>query len=149
MLYYYRTDLSRYTGDVYPKAVVINSVAELDDYYEKNKDTYQFQLRHRRRLSMLEDVFEKKSRYSDRFFNSRPLLFIVLEEGSGSISHVVDSTKTENGEISVNIIRVIPEVCTAEMAQWHIVLFWDKISVNKDIKVVFHDKYLSEQRKSN
>ena len=140
MLYYYRTDLARYTGDVYPKAVVINSVAELDDYYEKNKDTYQFHIRYRRRLSMLEDVFEKKSRYNDRFFNSRPLLFIVVEEGSGSIRHRVDSTTIENGERTINIERTIPKVCTADIAQWHIVLFWDKTSLGTGLKVAFYDK---------
>jgi len=141
MLYYYRTDLARYTGDVYPKAVVINSVAELDDYYEKNKDTYQFQLRHRRKPSMLEDVFEMESRYGDGFFNNHLLLFIVLEEGSGSISHSVFSVEIKNGVQTVNIIRVIPEVCTADMAQWHIVLSRDKTAANMDIKVVFRDEY--------
>jgi len=141
MLYYYRTDLSRYTGDVYPKTVKINSVAELADYYEKNKDTYQFQLRHRRKPSMLEDVFEMESRYGDGFFNNHLLLFIVLEEGSGSISHSVFSVEIKNGVQTVNIIRVIPEVCTADMAQWHIVLSRDKTAANMDIKVVFRDEY--------
>ena len=45
-------------------------------------------------------------------------MVVVLEEGSGSVSHEV----TEVTDRSVTIERRIPEVGTADMAEWHILI---------------------------
>jgi len=139
----YRTDSARHSDAGYPMAVTIDTAGELADYYEKNKDAYQFQLRHCGEQSMAEGVFGEGSGFGDEFFKDRSLLFVVLEEGSGSTRHRVESVLPENGGLTVSIERIVPEVGTADMAQWHIVLDLDKASAHMDIKVVLCDEYLS------
>jgi hypothetical protein len=51
------------------------------------------------------------------------LIFVLLEEGSGSVRHEVRSIElTEDQKISISIDRNVPEVGTDDMAQWHIIL---------------------------
>jgi len=140
MAYFYRTDLSEYTETEYPKTVKIRSKKELDDYYCSNKNTYQFHTGFYGEPGMAEDVFSESSLCnSDKFFSSNFLLFIILEEGSGSNRHRVESVSSDNGTLSVSITRVLPEIGTADMAQWHIVLSLDKSLSEMDVVVRLSD----------
>ncbi len=60
--------------------------------------------------------------YSSTFFDSHDLYMAVIQEGSGSIRHKVEGF--ENGYIKIDTIT--PQVCTADMANWHIILEVEK-----------------------
>lgn len=143
MIRYYRTDLSGWDDAIYPKTVKICSAGELAVYYEKNKHTYQFQQGYYGGPSMTDDVFGRPTRFGEGFFENRFLLFVIIEEGSGSIRHRVESAQPEKGALSVEITRIIPEVGTADMAQWHIVLDIDKKLADIDVAVIICDEYFA------
>jgi len=64
--------------------------------------------------------------YDSKYFENNILVLLLLEEGSGSISHKIDSvTKTEEG-LDVVIEYVCPEVLTADMAYWTLFIELDK-----------------------
>lgn len=112
----------------YPYHVVINSKDELQAYYEANKELFD--------LGRKEEVYSDTTigfldacdKYDDTYFERQNLVLIVLEEGSGSIRHVITDVRNrwdENGAPlgwNITINRIVPEVCTDDMAQWHLFL---------------------------
>ena len=141
---YYRTDLSSYTETNYPKIKTIKSVKELQDYYENNKGIYQFHNGFGGEPSMADAVFGSVTAYNADFFRTSYLLFVILGESSGSVRHRVESAVPESGSLSVSITRIIPEIGTADMAQWHIVLELDKALSDLDVDVVIKDEPLAD-----
>ena len=137
MAHYYRADLTNYVDSAYPKIVKIKTTRELKDYYDNNRAIYQFHIGYYSEASMADDVFSELSVYNDGFFEHKLLLFIILQEGSGSVRHRVESVVSTNGALSVNIARIVPEIGTADMAQWHIALELDKTLSDKEIDVLF------------
>ena len=141
--YYYRSDLSRYVEAIYPIVTKISSVNGLHDYYSRNRDTYQIDVGHDGATgSMAEGVFFNSAVFNEAFFDDAFLLFIVLEEGSRSVRHIVSSVKQEGGILSVNITRLMPQIGTADMAQWHVILVLDKSFLDMDIGVTLTWSYL-------
>ena len=140
MAYFYRADVSSYTETSYPVAEAIKSVDELLTYYETYKEVYQFHIGYYSEACMADEVFNNSARYGDGFFESNFLLFVILEEGSGSVRHRVESVLPEDGLLSVSITRVVPEISTADMAQWHVVLELDKALSDTDVAVVVSDE---------
>jgi hypothetical protein len=65
-------------------------------------------------------------KYSDDFFAGNYLVIVLLGEGSGSIRHKVERVDT-NGDIVIT--RQLPEIGTADMAAWNII-----IELNNDFK---------------
>jgi len=61
--------------------------------------------------------------YTETFFDDRYLLIIRQSEPSSSISHEVERIDA-NGNITIK--RFMPEIGTAELAEWHILLELDK-----------------------
>lgn len=59
--------------------------------------------------------------YDAAFFENHYLVLVLLEEPSGSITHTVrDVLKGDGQTVSIFIDRTVPEVCTDDMAYWHI-----------------------------
>ena len=141
MAYFYRADVSSYTETSYPAAEAAKSVDELQTYYENYKEIYQFHIGYYGEASMADEFFSDNTRYDDAFFENNFLLFVIIEEGSGSVRHRVESALPENGLLSVNVTRVVPEIGTADMAQWHIVLELDKTLSDMDVAVVVSDDH--------
>lgn len=106
-------------GAEYPKTLWIESVQELKEYYEKNKGTYSFR-----------DEFDGAiKKYDEAFFENHNLIFVLLEEPSGSISHkVTDVSLSPSPQNKVQYFvqpvfqRTVPEVQTCDMAEWHIII---------------------------
>jgi hypothetical protein len=112
----------------YPYHVVIDSKEELEDYYEANKELFD--------LARNEVVYSDNTigfldacdKYDDSYFENRNLVLIILEEGSGSVRHEITDVSVrsdENGaslgwDISIN--KIVPEIGTDDMAQWHLFL---------------------------
>ena len=123
---YIRTD-GYNDGEKYPKTIWITSVDELKEYYNANKDKYNLSNVWYQTIGYLDAV----KKYDDAFFENHDLLFVLLEEGSGSIWHEVTGVKAIPGQsgqytLQPEIDRITSEVGTDDMAEWHIMIEVDK-----------------------
>lgn len=107
----------------YPIVKIIRSKEELDKYYNVYKYSYFLESRkpmyHDETIGFLDAAKE----YNDAYFENKILVMVLLEEGSGSIRHKVDSIEySSDGKMNINILRIIPEIGTDDMAEWHILI---------------------------
>lgn len=113
----------------YPILTVVSSADELNGYYESNKDRFNLERRKDASSDGTIGFLDACDKYDAEFFEEKALAIIVIEEGSGSIRHIVDSvTLSASGEFRVNIRSIVPETGTCDMAQWHIILEIDKVN---------------------
>ncbi|MBR4961450.1 MAG: hypothetical protein IKY52_11180, partial [Clostridia bacterium] len=131
---YIRTD-GYHEDEQYPVITLIRSAEELEKYYQANRKRYD--------LERKETVYADTSigflgacdRYDAAYFDGHDLLLILLEEGSGSIRHEVGAlTRTEAGW-TVDVIRTEPEICTDDMAQWHLMIEVEKDLFGQDERI--------------
>ena len=62
---------------------------------------------------------ESFAKYTDAFFASSYLVIISIAESSGSIRHEVESVDKDG---NITIKRIVPEIGTADMAHWYIII---------------------------
>ena len=105
--------------DTYPNVILLSTVAELQDYLTTHKEIYD--------IRDLNDGIEK---YDETYFSEHILALVVLEEPSGSIRHEVEEVFINDGVLTFQIKRNVPEVGTSDMAQWHIIVEMKKSEVN-------------------
>ena len=124
---YIRTD--GYSEDRnYPFHVVINSREELEAYYEANKEVFDLERKEKVYSDTTIGFLDACDKYDDSYFERQNLVLIVLEEGSGSIRHEITDVRphsNDNGALvgwDITIDRIVPEVGTDDMAQWHLLL---------------------------
>ena len=142
---FYRTDLLSYVDAEYPVIIKINSVKDLNDYFVNNKDSYQIDQGCYGESNMADDVFLNSGKYKESLFIDHFLLFIIIQEGSGSVRHRIGSVSLETDPVSVEITRIVPFIGTADMAQWHIVLVLDKSLSETDFAVIFSEEHLPDK----
>ena len=123
---YVRTD-GYISGAQYPQVHIIQSAQALDDYsdewYHNWLGAFFPDSPETARTDITAGLMDACAGYDDAFFEENYLLFVLLEEGSGSIRHeVLGVTQAQDGTLSVSIDRLVPEVGTCDMAQWHIIL---------------------------
>ena len=130
---YIRTD-GYHEGEEYPRLFWITSLKELEEYFEANRGKYDLESKEAVYSDETIGFADAVKGYDDSFFEKNDLLIVLLEEGSGSIRHEVtglDIESSDDGEkkyvIRPEIVRLIPEVGTDDMAEWHIL-----IEVNKE-----------------
>jgi len=117
---YIRTGIQNYEGS-FPAVAVIHSIGELTTYYEANKDQFNLERREDYGSDFTIGYLDACDKYDAKFFENNALIFIVLEEGSGSTRHNVETVKVDANDIMyVNILSIDPEVGTCDMAYWHI-----------------------------
>lgn len=110
-------------GAKFPQVAIIKSLQELTEYYTANKDTFDLERKEKVYADTTIGFLDACDQFDEEFFEENDLLFVLLEEGSGSIRHEVRSAeRTAGGKIAVSIDRKVPEVGTDDMAQWHIIL---------------------------
>ncbi len=105
-------------NEKYPQTMWIKNKDELEKYKNQNKD---------RCTSEFSDAVKK---YDAGFFKNNNLIFVILKESSGSITHeVTDVTlyytgldKIQPYSIRPEIKRIVPDVVTCDMAEWHIII---------------------------
>lgn len=136
-----------YTDEMkYPTVKVVNSVQDLKDYYNDNKDVFDLERKDTVYSEMPKGFLDVCGKYDEAYFKNNYLIFVILEAGSGSIRHDIENVVLNgDGKLSVSIKSIVPEVCTADMAQWHIILELGrdtKISREEDV-VVYLDGKLS------
>ena len=137
-----RTGLLEYSGD-FPSVSVIHSVDELTAYYEENKEQFYLERREDPASDSTIGFLDACDKYNAEFFEEHALVFVILEEGSGSTRHNVEYVKIDaNGIMYINIVSVDPEVGTCDMAYWHLMVAVDKEYVPEspeDVRVYYND----------
>lgn len=154
---YIRTD-GYQSGAKYPVVKIIRSVDELNTYYEANKDNYSLERHSGPPFYSYSTIgfLDACDKYDAAYFEDQILLMILLEEGSGSIRHEVESVGIDSGDIWVKIKSIVPEACTDDMAEWHIliepeagvdvtdkenvVVFMDGRNITEKITEVYYEK---------
>lgn len=138
---YIRTGAQKYEGP-FPVVAVIHSTDELTAYYEANKEQFYLERRKDPASDSTIGFLDACDKYDAKFFENNALVFVVLEEGSGSTSHNVSTVKVDaNGIMYINILSIDPEVGTCDMAYWHIMTEVPKDSVpdTADEVVVYYN----------
>lgn len=106
----------------FPNVVLIDSLEELNSYCKTNNINFK----------------DDPDLYNEAFFENHFLVFVALEEGSGSVSHEVYGVEqTADKKLSISIVRNVPEIGTCDMAYWHIIL-----ELNKEYAVASTDEIL-------
>lgn len=118
----------------YPSVRVICSVEELKTYYNENKDIYYLERRKDPASDSTIGFLDAADKYDDAYFEKQILIMVLLEEGSGSIRHKVDYVKKGyDGKFYINVLSIIPEIGTDDMAGWHILIEPEKnVTVEKE-----------------
>lgn len=118
------------SGIMFPQIRVIKSVEDFNDY-----------------VSGFNNEFADESKkYDEKYFAEKSLIVLLLEEGSGSITHTInDLVMSEEGKLYVYIDTNVPECGDCAMAYWHIFIepngnMTEKINNLSwtDVKLVFN-----------
>ena len=96
-------------GPRHPACTVISSINDLNQY-TRNLNNYSF---------WETEYTNAISKYSDSYFADNFLVIVLLEEPSGSNRHKVERLNP-NGDIIIK--QLIPEMGTADMATWSIII---------------------------
>jgi hypothetical protein len=106
-----------------PYVTVVSSRDQLEQYYDKNR-----MVLYDGNGNILPDkkFLDAIDKYSNDYFTSKFLVIVRLIEPSGSIGHNVDKID-KNGDIVIQ--RLLPEMGTADMAAWSIL-----IELHKNLK---------------
>ena len=125
---YIRTD-GYSDGEEYPKIFWIATAKELKEYYEANKEKYNLKSRENPYSDETIGFADAIKNYDEHFFEENELIFVLLEEGSGSIRHEVTEVKVlpsqvEGKQYAIQpyIKRLLPYLGTDDMAEWHIII---------------------------
>ena len=119
---YIRTD--GYDEDAkYPDVKIIRSVGELYEYYSANKDKYNLERKDKVYSDTTIGFLDACDKYDEKYFENQILVMVLLEEGSGSVRHNVESVKVaQDDKLYISICAIVPEVGTCDMAEWHILI---------------------------
>lgn len=110
-------------GPAYPVVKIIRSVQELNAYYEANKEKYDLERKDTVYSDTTIGFLDACDQYDDAYFAEHILVMVLLEEGSGSTRHKVDSVLIDQeGVCCIHIDTIEPEVGTADEAEWHILI---------------------------
>ena len=134
---YIRTD-GYAEGVKYPMVYILRTPEMLEEYYQGNRDRYDLSPRKTVYADSTIGFADAITQYDAAWFAEHDLVMVVLEEGSGSIRHEVYAITETPEKWSIGITSIEPEVCTADMAQWHILIEVEKdlIDVTEPIPIV-------------
>lgn len=119
---YIRTNAC-HEGTEYPAVIIIRSVDELNAYYDANKGKFDLERHDKVYADTTIGFLDACDKYDEAYFENQILVMVLLEEGSGSNRHEVDSVKVgSDGRLYVGINSIVPETGTCDMAQWHILI---------------------------
>lgn len=124
---YVRTDGSR-KGAKYPGGVLISTKAELEKYYQENRQYYAMDGSFRKTIKSFDDAYFKKNK----------LVVLVLRTGSGSDRYRVVSVDYNNQkkEYQAEVELIPADVGTCDIAVWHILLpVTGRIPKDSNVKV--------------
>ena len=80
-------------------------------------------------------------KYTETYFKDNVLIMILAEENSGSNRHKVTGITSEDGVLFIQVERLIPQVGTTDMAQWHLLVEIDQDNwTGQELRVQFSEK---------
>lgn len=107
----------------YPIVKIIRSTSELTAYYNANKDNYYLERREKIYSDSTIGFLDACDKYDAEYFQNQILIMVLVQEGSGSVRHKVESVIIgADNTCTVNINTIVPETGTDDMAQWHILI---------------------------
>lgn len=129
---YIRTD--GYAEDAaFPVVRVIHSIKDLQDYYTQQKDRFDLERRETYGTDYTIGFLDACDKYADSYFEKNYLILVALQEPSGSNRHEIRQVIVDFGEQDTEIWldRIVPEVGTDDMAQWHLFVELERHGVTK------------------
>jgi hypothetical protein len=99
-------------------ALCFSDTTALEDFIHGAVTYYQLGTSFERETSFVEAA----GKYDDVFFRENALVVFLAPETSGSNRHSVESVSHEDEVLSVAVRRIAPEIGTADMADWFILL---------------------------
>lgn len=142
-VHYIRTN-GHQDGAKFPRVQIIGSLRELKDYYTTYSELFDLERKEKVYSDTTIGFLDACDQYDEAFFAENYLIFVLLEEGSGSIRHEVCGVEqTADKKISLTINRKVPEVGTDDMAEWHIILELSKeviVETSNDVLVYLDGK---------
>ncbi len=107
----------------YPTTKIIRSVSQLNNYYEENKSIYDLERNDKVSSDSTIGFLDACDKYDEEYFKDHILIMVLLEEGSGSNRHNVNSIElSSSGKLNIYIKTIVPEVGTCDMAEWHLLI---------------------------
>ena len=106
-------------GIDYPYVVIVQSAGELTNYISENRDEFDFESWEATDTEEAHGMLTAIDAYDDAFFSKNALLIVVVQEPSGSNRHEFLGFGEKN---EIRIRRIVPEVGTTDMADWHILI---------------------------
>ena len=139
--WYYQTQYIRTNGGAenveYPYYEIIRSKEALSRYYEENRENYDLERRETVYADTSIGFLDACDKYDDAYFADKDLIILVLEEGSGSIRHEIQGIRPwYEGSWLLTGRRIVPEIGTDDMAQWHLLIEIDKNLISDDETIV-------------
>ncbi len=115
------------SGIKFPQIRVIKSVEDLNNYVKE-----------------FNNEFSKEcEKYDEEYFKGKPLIVVILEEGSSSITHTVTALKmSDDGKLYVYTDVNVPEAGDCAMAYWHILIEPDKEITDDIANLTWYDVQL-------
>lgn len=143
---YIRTD--GYHSDMQsPVVTVIRSVAELTAYYQTNKDLYDLERRSSPASDSTIGFLDVTDKYNDDYFKNNRLLLILVQESSGSNRLNVTNIVQKDAGLDILVDRLVPEIGTTDMAQWHILVELNSIELDQaSIRICFNQEPKKKNR---
>lgn len=83
------------------------------------------------------DTIDYGTKYDEEFFKTKALIVIELRETSGSVRNQVTKVVKNGDDITVGINKIVPEIGTADMAEWAIFVEIDNSFINENTIVDF------------
>lgn len=122
-------------GFTFPGVQIIRNKQDLDDYYTTYREVYDLE----RADTAYPDTIgflDACDKYDAAFFEENYLIFVILEESSGSVRHNVHRVEqTPDGKIEIAVDSVLPGgFGTDDMGHWHVM-----VELNKDAEIESHN----------
>ncbi|MCT8138559.1 hypothetical protein H1D32_12895 [Anaerobacillus sp. CMMVII] len=125
-------------GSSYPLISLINSTEELNMYYISKKNAYDLEKKEVVYSDTTIGFLDAVDKYNDAYFKDNVLVFVLLQEGSGSIRHAITDIKRNQNSVDISIKRIVPQYATDDMAEWHVMVELKRETYNaSDFKVIF------------
>jgi len=88
-----------------------------------------------------EDILQRLTgdHYDEAFFEEYFLVLITVSEPSGSNRHEFVTLEEDNNILTIHIDRLLPEIGTADMAGWMIVIELSNNYLAEEVNVIFTD----------
>lgn len=111
-------------GAKFPQVQIVDRKEKLDSYYATYREVYDLERKQNVYSDTTIGFLDACDKYDEAFFQQYYLIFVLLEEGSGSFRHNVKSVdKTADNELCIRIDSILPGgIGTCDMAEWHIIL---------------------------